>query len=346
MTSALLGGVALRGIAAAVPTLQSPLSDEIERFGAEAVEKVASSTGIRNRRVASAGLSTADLCEAAGRRLLNDLGWDPTSVGLVILVTQTPEFELPASACVLQDRLGLGKDTAALDVNLGCSSYAYGLWLASSLLKSMPQGRALVLVGDTLTKRVDRTDRALWPLFGDAGTATALERDDQAPDMSFDVGTDGSGWRHLVIRRGDDGAATPSETLHMDGPAVFSFTLREVPPMVKRLTTAAGASLDEVDYVVFHQANEFILRNLQKRLKVPDEKFIVDLAQWGNTSGATIPLAIVSSLREQLTRRRHRLLLAGFGVGLSWSSVLLDVDPSVVIPPVVEVDEPTSDASE
>lgn len=341
MTSARIGGVAIRGLAAAVPAAQSPLSEEVGRFGAEAVQKLSASTGIRNRRVAPQALTTADLCEAAARELLEALEWETSSVGLVIVITQTPEFRLPATACLLQDRLGVGTEAAAFDVNLGCSGYAYGLWLASSLLTTTARSRALVLVGDTLTKHVDRSDRALWPLFGDAGTATALERDDDATEMAFDLGTDGSGWRHLVINSASDEKFL--DTLHMDGPAVFSFTLREVPPMVKRVLDTADSSMEDIDFVVFHQANEFILRNLQKRLKVPDEKFVVDLAQWGNTSGATIPLAIVSSLRDCLIQRRHRLLLAGFGVGLSWSSAVLELDASVVIPPVISIDRPSQD---
>ena len=333
----------MRGIAAAVPDLESPLADEVDSFGKEAIEKICASTGIVSRRLAPSHVTAADLCESAASALLRRLAWEPTSVGLVVFMTQTPDFQIPSTACLLQERLGLGKNTAAFDVNLGCSAYAYSLWLASSLLGTMSQKRALVLVGDTLTRHVNRSDRALWPLFGDAGTATALEQSPDAPPMTFELGTDGSGWDHLLIDKRRSDSSLDSSTLQMDGPAVFSFALREVPPMVSRLMEVAGTDLDSMDYVILHQANQFILRTLQRRLKIPDSKFVVDLATWGNTSGATIPLAIVSSLRDQLTAGSHRLLLAGFGVGLSWSALVVDLNQSVEIPPISEVAAPSQD---
>ena len=320
-----------------MPDLESPLVDDISSLGKEAVEKICANTGILSRRIAPLHVTAADLCESAAKALLERLDWDPTSVGLVVFMTQTPDFQIPSTACLLQERLGLSKDTAAFDVNLGCSAYAYSLWLASSLLGTMSHKRALVLVGDTLTRHVERSDRALWPLFGDAGTATALEQSSDAPPMTFELGTDGSGWDHLLIENRNPETSLDSSKLQMDGPAVFSFALREVPPMVNRLIGDAGTDLDSVDHVVLHQANQFILRTLQKRLKIPDNKFVVDLAKWGNTSGATIPLAIVSSIRDQLSAGSHRLLLAGFGVGLSWSAAVVDVNQAVVIPPIVEV---------
>jgi len=338
VTSALVENIALRGIASAVPAEISPLSNEVEKFGLDTIAKIVATTGIQNRRIAQPGMRASDLCHVAGSRLLECLDWDPKSVGLIVFLSQTADYVLPSTACTLQDRLGLSKSAAAFDVPLGCSSYAYGLWIASSLLNTLDATRALVLVGDTLTQNVSQNERTLWPLFGDAGTATAIERDPGAPSMHFDFGTDGSGYKHLMIEKPRDNDFAP-RTLHMDGPAVFSFTLREVPPMVKRLLDNSQTEATEIDKWVFHQANEFILRNLQKRLRVPDEKFVVDLANWGNTSGATIPLAICSSLREALRQKDQRLLLAGFGVGLSWGAAIVQTSTSIVLPEIIEVSQ-------
>lgn len=336
MTSAVIERIAIRGLASAVPSVESPLIDEAARFGQDAIAKVVATTGIHNRRIAPPDMRASDLCQAAGARLLDSLGWDPSSVGLVVFLSQTADYILPSTACTLQDRLGLPKSAAAFDVPLGCSSYSYGLWIASSLLTTLDTSRALVLVGDTLTQNVSREERALWPLFGDAGTATALEKNSDASPMYFDFGTDGSGYKHLILERSGHGDLEP-KTLHMNGPAVFSFTLREVPPMINRLLEFSGVNASEINKWVFHQANEFILRNLQKRIKIPDEKFVVDIANWGNTSGATIPLTICNSLKSDLMLEDQRLFLAGFGVGLSWSAAIIDLPTTIVIPEIIEV---------
>lgn len=336
MTFATVKDVAFRGLASAVPAVTSPLSLENERFGADVISKISISTGIVDRRIAPSELKASDLCVAAAQCLLAELKWEPDSVELLIFITQTPDFDAPSTACTIQDRLGLPKTAAAFDISLGCSGYAYGLWVAGSLLRSLNAGRALVLVGDTLTHRISRDERALWPLFGDAGSATALEIDPNSPVMYFELGTDGSGFKHLLLERSTFSDQGPP-MLHMDGLEVFSFALREVPPMVRRLLDRANLEVEDIDQWVFHQANEFILHNLQKRLKIPAERFTVDLAQWGNTSGASIPLAISSSLRSAFGEKEQRILLAGFGIGLSWSSVILEVPRNVVLPSIVEV---------
>lgn len=336
VTSATLGSVAIRGISSVVPSSISPLSDESDRFGQETIDKIMATTGIRSRRIAPTNMRASDLCFEAGSKLMQRLHWDPATVGLVVFLSQTADYVLPSTSCRLQERLGLPKSVAAFDVPLGCSSYAYGLWIASSLLPTLSEKRALIFVGDTLTQHVSRDERALWPLFGDAGTATAIEIDSNAPPMYFDFGTDGSGYKHLMLER-SEGELNETANLHMDGPAVFSFTLREVPPMVRRLLEYSNVRAEEVDWWVFHQANEFILRNLQKRLKIPDDKFVVDIAEWGNTSGASIPLAFSSSLRSKVSCGSRRYFIAGFGVGLSWGAAVIELDPSIVITEVMEL---------
>lgn len=338
MVTSRLEEVSLRGIACAVPKAASPLALDAERFGVDALKKVTESTGITSRRIAPPGMRTSDLGVAAAQSLLSELGWEPESVSLLVVATQTPDYEMPATSNSLQCRLGIPKGSAALDIALGCSGYPYGLWATGSLLRATSGSRALLVVGDTLTKRVSRDDRTLWPLFGDAVSATALEMDTSASPIQFDLGSDGRGQEDLIIMRADNVPDVNPGTLTMHGPAVFSFALREVPAMVRRVLTAADISTPDVDRWVFHQANALILRTLQKRLSLEDEKFVIDLAEWGNTSGASIPLALAAAIRSSKPVTDVKTMLVGFGVGLSWGAALLDISPDTVACAPIEVE--------
>lgn len=330
------------------------LDDDAAVFGREAVEKIAANTGIISRRWAGEGLCASDLCESAAHSLLSELGWAPESVDLLVFISQTGDHPLPATACLLHGRLGLSKSAAAFDIGLGCSGYSYALWAAASLMSTSDAHRALVLVGDTLTKTISPRDRALVPLFGDAGTATALERDPDGMPMHFVTGTDGSGASFLMIPAGgsrlpitestnerterESGNVRSDQDLFMDGSSIFSFTLREVPAMVRELLEYSGTPPDDISAWVFHQANKFMMDHLRRRVKAPEDRFVIDLADWGNTSSPSIALALTTSLRERLSTEPMTLLLAGFGVGLSWSSAIIHTDGKVVAPPLIEVD--------
>ena len=300
----------------------------------------------------SAGVCTSDLCEAAARKLLAALNWTPDSVDALIFVSQTPDYLLPATSCSLHGRLRLSKQCAAFDLNLGCSGYVYGLWIASQLVVGGLK-RVLLLVGDTISRIVSPLDRSAVPLFGDAGTATALERDENNMPWVFELGTDGSGQEHLIVPAGgfrhprtsttslrtkrEGGNIRSDEDLFMDGAEVFSFTLKVVPPLFKSILTAANWTVDTTDSFVMHQANQFMLQYLAKRMKLPPEKVVLSLGQFGNTSSASIPLALTHSLADRLRESNMRLLLAGFGVGFSWGAVALACGP-IVIPELVTVD--------
>jgi 3-oxoacyl-[acyl-carrier-protein] synthase-3 len=347
--------VRVAGIASAVPDQLADPAGPVEAFGAEEVEKILSSTGTRRRRLAretKPRMCVSDLCVAAASRLLQDLAWDRESVGAVVLVTQTPDYRLPATACVVSARLGLPKTCAALDVNLGCSGYVYGLWLAGSLIASGAVRRALVMVGDMLPLFLSPQDRATRLLFGDAGAVTALEFSEDAAPMWFTLGTDGRGYKSLVIPAGasripsdeqtrirkeaENGNIRGPEDLFMDGSEVFTFTLREVPGMIKSVLLQANWTEQDVDAFVFHQANLFMLRHLAKRMRIPLEKVALSLGEYGNTSSASIPLTINHCLGSQVGSEAMNLILAGFGVGLSWAAVALSCGP-IVTPPVIEV---------
>ena len=341
-----LNAMKLAGMAAAVPMKRTKVVGDIPDLG-----KVIASTGVKARHIAPADVCTSDLCAAAAERILARLGWYKDSVDLLIFVTQTPDYQLPATACALHGRLGLAKSCAAFDVNLGCSGYVYGLAMAGAHLQAGAAKRVLLLVGDTISKVVSPADRSVAYLFGDAGTATALERTDGAVPAYFVTGTDGAGAAHLQIPAGqfrvpstevtratlarEGGNQRSDEQLYMNGPEIFSFTLREVPGMINAALTAASWGMDEPYAYVFHQANRYMIDYLVKRMKLPADSVVLQLENFGNTSSASIPLTICAGLSERLARGPARLVLAGFGVGYSWATVALTVDRPL-IEPVIE----------
>jgi 3-oxoacyl-[acyl-carrier-protein] synthase-3 len=245
----------------------------------------------------------------------------------------------------LQHRLALPTSCAAFDVNLGCSGYVYGLWIAASLVAA-GQRRVLLLVGDTINKLVSPLDRATALLFGDAGSATALESDPDAGPMHFVLGTNGAGGRHLIVPAGgarqphtaetsvrsarENGNVRSDDDLHMVGAEIFAFTLKEVPPLIDQALAAAGWTRDDVDHVVFHQANRFMLQHLARKMNLDEAKVTMALQQFGNTSSASIPLALSSAVRADAHKK---FILAGFGVGYSWAALAFAPAPFLIIPP-------------
>jgi len=308
--------------------------------------KIGAGTGVLRRHVAPPGMCTSDLCFAAAEKLLGDLGWERDTIDAVIVVTQTPDYNQPATSCLLQHRLGLAKTCAAFDVNLGCSGYLYGLWLVSTLVAGGGARRALLLAGETANAFSDPKDRTVCFLFGDAGTATALESDPTAPPMYFELGTDGSGSTHLIVPGGgyrhppsletlkrvpgEDGVERDAHKIRMNGAEVFAFTLREVPPLISGVMTAAAWNMEQLDAFVPHQANLFMLQHLAKRMKIPKEKVVLTLEEFGNTSSASVPLALTYGLHGPLRAGPVKTVMAGFGVGWSWGAAAATWGPMVV----------------
>lgn len=327
MTASVVGGVALRGVASCLPARVEGVAAMTARFGADAARRIADATGIENRRLVVPGQCFSDLaCDAAGG-LLADLQWSPDSVDILIVVTQTPDHVFPGVAPLLQHRLGLSRAAAAFDVGLGCSGYVYGLWLAAHLLASGAGTRALLAVGDATSQLVDPADRATAPLFGDAAAVTALERDATAPPMAFSLGTDGAGAPYLTVAGGAGRLPLDKPRLFMDGTQVFAFTLREAPASMTAALTAAGMAMSDIDHVVMHQANKQMIERLARKIGATQEQTVVALADCGNVSSASIPLALTASLAERLKSGPRRLLLSGFGVGWSWGSAVVEVGP-------------------
>lgn len=328
---AIVGGGRIAGVVACVPPRRVGNDVFADRFG-EGVAEVTKMTGVVNRHWVDDRTTTADLCAAAAERLLAGLHWTADSVDAIVFISQTPDYRLPATAIVLQERLGVKPGIIAFDVNLGCSAYPYGLWLAMLMVSTGSARRVLLAVGDTSSRVVDPADRATALLFGDAGTVTAIEATGSARDAAFVLGSDGRGARNLMIARGafrsgEPRGANDPEKLFMDGGEIFAFTLKAVPPLIADTLTLAGVSAEDHDAFLFHQANTFMIKHLAKKSKLPADKVPINIDRYGNTSSATIPLLIADDLAERLRNETLRLAMFGFGVGYSWASASLAVGP-------------------
>lgn len=307
-------------------------------------ERLVRNIGIQTRRICPEWQCFSDLAFEATEKLLADLQWQREEVDALIVVTQSPDYLIPSTAIILQDRLGLPHSTIAFDVNLGCSGYPFGLHLLGSMIAAGGVKKGLLLVGDKSATVKD-------PLFSDAGTATALEFDSNAPPMHFDLNSDGSGYKaimlpagghrrpysieHAIPTRDEYGNKVLPGDLILDGPAVLSFSTQRVPPAVERLLKYAQIPKEAIDYFVFHQANRMINETIRRKLGLPAEKVPTTLPDLGNTSGASLPVTITARLHETLVAGKHKLLLSGFGIGLSWGSVIVDIEgaklPAMII---------------
>ncbi|MCX7708785.1 MAG: ketoacyl-ACP synthase III [Clostridia bacterium] len=337
MAIGILNDVEIKGIACAVPENARNNEEYCELFGAENVHKFMNMTGIKTRHIALNEQCASDLCYVAAKRLLEKLNWEPASVDALIMITQTPDYAVPATACVLQHRLGLGEDCIAFDVNLGCSAYAYGLWLAGTMLSTQNLNRVLLLLGDTSNYGINPNDSATAMIFGDGGTATALEKS-AGKSMKYFLKTKGSGFKTIIVpagharSRGKTDIKVSEYELFMNGSEVFSFTITDVPRAIKSFMSHFNIDKNDIDLYVFHQANLFILKHLAKKLNIPMEKLALSIDRYGNTSGESIPLTLVDAFGTEESNGTVKLLLCGFGVGLSWGGVYLEMDKSVCLP--------------
>lgn len=341
MIHAVADNVRITRIVSAVPSHRIRNLDLKTSFTTKEVEDVVKMTGVEERRVSKPEQCTSDLCFAAAEELLTKVTWDRSSISALIFVSQTSDYILPATACVLQNRLNLKSSCIAFDINMGCSGYVYGLYVASQLIKKGGPGRVLLLVGDTCTKFVSPGDKSTCFLFGDAGTATVLE---YAPGlthpMKFSLGTDGAGWQNLIIPaghfrmpatpdtkervQGSDGNLRSKEDLYMNGGEIFNFTLSSVPLMVKEHTNYYGTEPSSIRRLVMHQANKFMLEHIRKKLKIPAEAVPYSIEKYGNTSCASIPVTICATQTPENDFGDSTLV--GFGVGYSYAACTTNLD--------------------
>jgi len=306
--------------------------------------------GIEEKREATKGTTTSDLCFVAAEKLIETLKWKKEDIELLVFISQSRDYVLPATACILQDRLGLPLSALAFDISMGCSAYTYGLSTVGNYLAYNGIKKALMLVGD-VSPMASYRDKTTYPLFGQAGTATALEFDEHAAPMFFNLQTDGSGHKAIMIPSGgmrnfpdkkmfdykkiDKGVIRNGMQLVLDGYAVFDFSLRMVAPNINALLEYSNMSSDDIQYYVFHQANLLINDTVRKKLKLPSEKVPYSLKKYGNTSSASIPLTIVSALQKQVADEKLNMLLCGFGVGFSWGSVIMQTK-NIICPDIIE----------
>lgn len=337
MALASTSGACIRAICSSVPTTRFDNLSDSTAFPPEEVDKVVKMAGVRTRHLASDTMCSSDLCVAAARRVLESLAWSPDSVDALIFVTQTPDYLLPSTSCLAHQRLGLSDRCAAFDVGLGCSGYPYGLWLASMMLAGGGLKRVLLLHGETPSRFSDNTDRAVALLFGDAGSATAIESGNTANARPwwFSLHTDGTGWRDLIIEGGGFRDRTPTDPrklyVAMNGANIFNFTIKRVPSLVEETLAGSSTTEAEIDYFILHQSNQFIMRHLAKKMKVPDSKIPYTIHRFGSAGGPSIPLTLTQGGLQRPSDRALRLLLVGYGVGLSWGSALIDLAPDATL---------------
>tara|TARA_B100000989_G_scaffold279131_1_gene241488 strand:- start:1674 stop:2669 length:996 start_codon:yes stop_codon:yes gene_type:complete len=300
-------------------------------------EKIYKKTGIKSRYVAQGDECASDFAFKAAQSLLADR--DLSRIGFLLFCTESPDYVLPPSSCILQERLGLPMSCGAFDINLACSAYIYALATAHAYMQGGLAEEVLLLTGDTYTRYIHPDDKSTRTIFGDAATATLLSKNSSKRLDAFILCTDGRGAKGLILEKGGcrrprmeapassledpSGEGHNPDYLYMNGPDIFNFTLRVVPDLVHDVAAKAGHALDEIDHFVFHQANVFMLEHLRKKLKISEEKFVYAMEAVGNTVSSTIPIALESCMKEGRFKPGDKILLAGFGVGLSWGGCML-----------------------
>ena len=331
--------IGIAAIAACVPPKVEYNKDLGYFMSEEEIQKAIQNIGIEERRVAEKDVCASDLCFKAAEKLMEDNNIDKSTIDALIFVSQTSDYHQPATAPILQYRLGLSKGTLSFDINLACSGYVYGLSTAYAYACQPGINRVLLLVGETMSKIVSRRDKVNTPLFGDAGTATLVEKGEYGKSV-FSLHSDGSGSEVMMIPDGGFRNPTTADSLaeetdsngdvrtrlqfRMDGMAVFNFGMSEEPRDVKNLLAEAGLELSQLDLLIYHQANKFMTDFFTKWLKFDKSKTPYSIRKFGNTSSASIPLTVVTEVKEKYPERKN-VIFSGFGAGLSWGSVLLDL---------------------
>lgn len=304
-------------------------------------KKIYKKTGIKSRHIATTE-TTSQLAARAAEKLFSESGFPKEKIDFMLLCTQSPDYFLPTTACIVQDILGLPTSCGAFDFNLGCSGFVYGLAIAKGLIAGGMAKNVLLLTVETYTKYIHPKDKSVRTIFGDGAAATLITHEEGDPCKigEFVFGTDGKGASNLIVPAGamampksdetaeetvdEQGNVRSLNNLYMNGPEIFNFTLDIVPDTVKSLLARAKLSMDDVDLFVFHQANKFMLDSLRDKIGIPEEKFYLDMEDKGNTVSATIPIAIKDALDEGRIRRGDRLMLVGFGVGYSWAGCIVE----------------------
>lgn len=327
---------------AAIETLEYYLPNQVltnldleKEFPEWSSEKIENKIGVKERHVVGKSETSLDLAYEAANKVLANTNRD--NIDFLLLCTQSPDYFLPTTACVLQDKLNL-PTCGALDFNLGCSGFVYGLALAKGLIKSEIAKRILLVTSETYTKFIHPKDKANRSIFGDGACATIISASENEKILQFDLGTDGKGMENLIVPAGalrnplnlnpeeivdESGNIRTVNNLYMNGPEIFNFTIKNVPVTVSECLRKNKLTLNEIDFVIFHQANKYMLNHLQRKMNIPNNKFYIDIENSGNTVSSTIPIALKKSLEKGLVKSGDKVLLAGFGVGYSWGASVI-----------------------
>lgn len=343
--------VSLRGVSAAVPTATESNRDYTPLTEKE-INLLIKTTGVEYRRRAPVECCTSDYCFEAAKKLLSELRWQPSEVDLLIFVSQSRDYFLPSTAIVLQHRLALPDTALAFDIGLGCSGFVYGTSVIANMMANSGIKKALLLCGDVSTTSVSFHDKSTYPLFGDAGTAAAFEFNEGAEPIHFNLQSDGKGYQSIIIPDGgcrnpltpeseqmielEKGVTRRKKDLWLNGMDVFNFSVTKVPVNVNQLLEKYYTSLESLDFFVMHQANLLMNETIRKILGIDTSKVPYSLSNFGNTSSASIPLTMAVSIANELRASKRKLLLSGFGVGLSWGSIIIDTE-NLVIPDLIEI---------
>ena len=291
-------------------------------------EKIFNKVGVKQRYTASAEETVLELAVKASEKLLKKI--DKNEIDFILFCTQSPDYHLPTTACILQDRLGLRKNIGALDFNLGCSGFVYGLSIAKGLIATGAAQNILLVTAETYTKYLRKSDKSNRTIFGDGAAATLIQKDEAKENFQFILGTDGSGYDNLIVRNGGGRNRINKEDeagncLYMNGQNIFIFTIEKIPALVKEILEKNNLTKNNVDYYIFHQANAHILRRQREILDIPEEKFYINLEKYGNTVSSTIPIALKDALETGKIKRGQKIMLIGFGVGLSWGATIVEL---------------------
>ena len=315
-----------------------------ELFPEWSVEKITEKTGIEQRHVVKDSECASDLAYQAALKLFESKACSPQGIDFLLLCTQSPDYFLPTTACLLQDKLNIPTTAGALDFNLGCSGFIYGLSLAKGLIETGQAKNILLLTAETYSKYLNPKDKGNRTIFGDGASAALISAASQEKDMigPFVFGTDGRGYKNLIVPAGGarqpysqadlkdttdaNGNTRNDSNLFMNGGEIFAFTLKQVPVAINALLEKTSKTIDDIDFFVFHQANSFMLDFLRKKSKIPSEKFIISLKDYGNTVSSTIPIALKNSMQNKsIDCKNKTIMLVGFGVGYSWSACLVEL---------------------
>lgn len=329
----------IKAISYSLPERVVTNEELVKEFPEWSVDKVAQKVGVDSRHLAAENETAGDMAEKAARRLFEEYNIDPQSIDFLMLCTQSPDYFLPSTACVLQNKLGIPTSAGAFDYNLGCSGCIYGIAMAKGLIAADIAKNVLLLTSETYNKYLHPDDKSNRSIFGDGAAACLISTEGFAKIGEFVLGTDGAGAENLIVKTGaarckqatgfndedSEGHIRRDDYLYMNGGAIFNFTLDAVPAMMNQLLEKSGLTKDEIDYYVFHQANKFMLSTIRKMCVLPKDKFYIDLANVGNTVSSTIMIGLKECLNNDTIKPGMKVMCCGFGVGLSWGGCIISL---------------------